>query len=138
MLTLDANIWIAVYDPKDAFHGQSTAFLYTVTSRQLGLNGPTFMLIEAACVLARRAQNPAAGQVAIARLRAHPLLTLHALDETLLAAAIRLGAQQLLRSADALYAATAAIYRTQLVSWDAELIQRAGAVMPTDLLAANS
>jgi predicted nucleic acid-binding protein len=137
MLTLDANIWIAAYDPKDAFHAQSTTFLFTVTSRQLTLHGPTFMLIETACALARRTQSPVAGQAAVVRLQAHPLLTLHALDETLLAAAIQFGVQRLLRGADAIYAATAANKGTPLVSWNEELVRRAGAITPADWLAAN-
>jgi hypothetical protein len=33
MLTLDANIWIAAYDPQDHFHTQSTAFLVAVARR---------------------------------------------------------------------------------------------------------
>lgn len=137
MLTLDANVWIAVYDPRDHFHAPSVAFLFAATRQVLGLNGPAFVLVEAGCALARRAQSAAAGQAALERLRLHPLLSLQPLDEALLEVAARLGVQQLLRGADALYAATAEISGAQLVSWDEELIRRAGAITPTDWLAAN-
>ncbi len=135
MLTLDANIWIAAYDPRDVFHAHSTAFLVEVTSRRLPLYGPAFVVVEATCALARRAQNPAAGVAAQRKLRTNPLLTLQPLNEHLLAIAAQLGSQQLLRGADALYAATAAICATPLISWDDELIRRAGAVTPVDWLA---
>lgn len=137
MLTLDANIWIAAYDPTDHFHAQSTAFLVAVTRQAQPLNGPAFVLIEAGCALARRAQSTAAGQAAYQRLQHHPLLTLQPLDDALLAVAARLGLQHLLRGADALYAATAEISGAHLISWDAELVRRAAAVTPADWLAAN-
>lgn len=135
MLTLDANIWVAAYDPRDHFHAESAAFLLEAARRALPLNGPAFVLVEAGCALARRARSVAAGQAALERLRLHPLLSLQPLDGALLAAAARLGVQQLLRGADALYAATAEISGAQLVSWDEELIRRAGAISPTDWLA---
>jgi predicted nucleic acid-binding protein len=137
VLTLDANVWIAAFDPEDRFHVPSTVFLSTVTSRHLTLNGPAFVLVESACALARRAGSATVGMTALNQLRAHPLLTLQPLDQALLGAAAQLGLQHLLRGADALYAATAQLSRSQLVSWDNELIQRAGAFTPPAWLAAN-
>lgn len=138
MLTLDANIWIAVYDPKDIFHAESTAFLFEITRRQLRLNGPDFLLVETACALARRAQDPAAGQVAVQRLQAHPLLTLYPSTDHFIAGAIQFGVQQLVRGADALYVATAQLSGAQLISWDGELVKRAGAQTPSTWLAENT
>ena len=59
------------------------------------------------------------------------------LDGALLRLALRLGLQQRLRGADALYAATAQLAGAALISWDNELIQRAGAMTPSAWLAAN-
>jgi predicted nucleic acid-binding protein len=138
MLTLDANIWIAAYDPGDRFHTQSTTFLSTVTHRHLELHGPAFLLVEAVCALARRARSPVAGERALEQLRWHPTLVLHPINDQLLVMAAQLGAGQLLRGADALYVATAAMLNAPLVSWDEELIRRAGAISPTDWLALQS
>jgi predicted nucleic acid-binding protein len=137
MLTLDANIWVAAYDPRDPFHEKSVAFLYAVTQQRLRLHAPAFMIVEATCALSRRAQNSTAGQAVLQQLRAQPLLVLHPLDELLLATATQLGIQQLLRGADALYAATAAMLNAPLISWDTELVHRAGAITPADWLAAH-
>ena len=137
MLTLDANIWVAAYDPGDRFHAQSTAFLAAVTERQLELHGPAFLLVEVVCAVARRAQSPRAGEEALERLRRHPTLVLQPTSDQLLVLAAQLGARQLLRGADALYLATAAMRNAPLISWDEELINRAGAVSPTDWLAVN-
>jgi predicted nucleic acid-binding protein len=137
MLTLDANIWIAAYDPQDRFHTQSAAFLSTVSKRRLRLYGPAFVVVEAACALARRTQSQTAGETVLQRLCTHPQLVLHPLDEQLLRTAGQLGVRQFLRGADALYAATAALLSAPLISWDDELLKRAGAITPTDWLAAN-
>jgi predicted nucleic acid-binding protein len=138
VLTLDANIWIAAYDPNDRFHTPSVRFLFAVTRQGQTFNGPAFVLVEAGCALARRAQNAAVGQEALERLRLHPLLTLQPLNDALLASASQLGIQYLLRGADALYAATAQLTNAQLISWDEELIHRANALTPSDWLTISS
>jgi predicted nucleic acid-binding protein len=51
-------------------------------------------------------------------------------DEHLIAAAGELGGAQELRGADALFAACALRYRAPLVTFDTELIARAGASLP--------
>lgn len=43
MLTLDANIWTAAFDPSDRFHAQSTAFLL---SRRAGAVTPADWLVS--------------------------------------------------------------------------------------------
>jgi predicted nucleic acid-binding protein len=138
MLTLDASVWVAAFDPRDRFHAGSIAFLRKVARNRLRLHGPAFVLIESACALARRARSAATGQEALERLRTHPTLLLHPVSERLLASAQALGLRQLLRGADALYAATAALLNVPLVSWDDELVDRAGAVTPEQWLAEHS
>jgi predicted nucleic acid-binding protein len=55
----------------------------------------------------------------------------------MLALAGDLGAHQLIRGADALYVAASSLTGAPLISWDAELVRRAGALTPQDWLAAN-
>lgn len=135
MLTLDANIWVAAFDSRDRFHLQSTALLRAVALKGLGLHGPAFVTLEVACALARRAGDSAVGALVEQRLRAHPTLVLHPMDDRLLEAARELGTARLLRAADALYAATASLTAAPLVTWDDELVQRAEAVTPDTWLA---
>src|SRR5438093_10878855 len=118
MVTVDANVWIAAFDPTDAFHGPSTAFLLEATRRRMPLHGPTFVIIEVACALTRRLLNPAIGTRAAGEISAHRLMRLERLDSALLGLALRLGLQQRLRGADALYAATAQLAGDALISWD--------------------
>lgn len=135
MLTIDANVWVAALDPRDRFRDSSLAFLRAVAERGLEFHAPVFLINEVGCALARRAGDSAVGLSAAERLRNHPSLTLHALDEPLLALAMDIGVRQMLRAVDALYAATSALAKAPLISWDAELVSRAGAVTPESWLA---
>ncbi len=130
MLTLDANIWVAAFDAHDRFHERSVSFLRAVASADRQLHAPAFLVVEVACALARRSGNAGIGAAAAARLQAHPALELHALDAQLLGMATDVGARHRLRGADALYAATAELTRAALISWDAELVTRAGGTTP--------
>ena len=109
MLTLDANVWIAAFDPHDRFHDASRDFLAAGLEQGLSFTGPAFVLVEAACAVARRAQDARAGRTDL-----------------------------FLRSGDALYAAAAERTRAPLVSWDDELLRRAGAVTPATWLKEHS
>ncbi len=134
MLTLDANVWVAAFDPHDHFHDASTDFLSAALEQGLSFTGPAFVVVEAAGALARRAQDARAGRTAYDELLANPRLALEPLTATLLSTAARLGTDLLLRSGDALYAAAAERTRAPLVSWDNELLRRAGAVTPATWL----
>jgi len=138
MPTVDANVWVAAFDTKDRFHDDSVAFLRNLAGAETITCAPAIVVLEVACALARRYADPALGHKASVKMKANTLLHLEPLDDKLLLGALRLGTKFRLRAADALYAATAAL-RTDgvLVSWDGDLIERAGAVTPTAWLASQ-
>jgi predicted nucleic acid-binding protein len=136
-VAVDASVWIAAVDTADTFCGQSRAFIAGAVRRGAQLVIPSFAVTEVACALARKHRN-----AAVARRLTGSMLTpgqvLHVpVDARLLATSVRVGTGAFLRGADALYAAAAQLAGAALVSWDDELIQRAGALTPTDWLAAN-
>ena len=65
------------------------------------------------------------------------MLVIHPFSDSVLAAAVEIGAQQMLRGADAVYAGTAAILGAQLISWDGTLISRSGALSPIEWVELN-
>jgi len=136
-LTVDASIWVSVLDEADAFHEESRTFLAAVTLEGIRLIIPAFAVAEVACAPARKLRNP----VAARRLTQEALrpsgVTHVPVDTVLVEMAQRVGTDAFLRGADALYAATAERTGSTLISWDQELIQRAGALSPTDWLNAN-
>jgi predicted nucleic acid-binding protein len=137
MPTVDANCWIASLDPSDPFHSRSATFFQRVADRAVLLYGPEFVVVEVACALARKLHDSRRGHQAAAALLTHVGLRLYPHDERFMEEATRLGVRRFLRGADALYAATAQLTGTTLVSWDNELIERAGALTPTDWLNAT-
>ncbi len=138
MLTVDASVWIAAGDASDIYAERSRSFLAAVGRRQESLVVPSFTEVEIACALARRRQSAEAGLQWARAVMALPSISRVPLDTILISHSLQLGPQFLLRSADALYAAVAALYSAPLVTWDAELIRRAGAITPTNWLAANA
>jgi predicted nucleic acid-binding protein len=135
VLVLDANLWIAAFDPADAFHDDSVELFRVAAEHGIPLAGPTYMVLESVCALARRVDDPAAALAAGEKMVEHPALHLEPISASLLAAAERIGVDCRLRGADALYAATAAQLGCPLVSWDSELMSRGGALSPRDWLA---
>jgi predicted nucleic acid-binding protein len=138
MLTVDANVWVAAADASDLFFTPSRDFLTQIARQRLTLYLPAFAQVEIACVLARKRQDAEAGRRLTIAMLGSPQITHVQMDTSFLAQAILSGTHSLLRGADALYVATAAIYHAQLISWDAELVRCAGAITPTDWLAENS
>ncbi len=138
MLTIDANVWVAAFDGRDRFHAASIAFLRAAANRRLWLHDPVFVIVEVACALTRRSGHSAPGDAVARQLRAHPALSLHPLDEPLLERAQAIGVDRRLRGADALYAATAAVFDAPLITWDAELVERAQAQTPDHWITANT
>jgi predicted nucleic acid-binding protein len=63
---------------------------------------------------------------------------MHRLDPLLVRRAIDVGTRQLLRAGDAVYATLAEMIGGEVVSWDGELIGRAGAVTPDAWLKRNA
>jgi predicted nucleic acid-binding protein len=137
VLALDANVWIAAFDPADGFHDDSVAVFAEAARRALSLAGPSFVVLESICALARRVNDPKYVQVAAAKMADHPALHLEPLNDTLLAEAERLGVERRLRGSDALYVATSTRLGCPLLSWDRELIVRGGAQSPRDWLVQN-
>lgn len=138
MLTVDANVWIAANDRADTQMESSRDFLAAAVRRQETIYLPSFAEIEIACALSRRRRSPEVGQQLAKNVMSLSQVVAVPIDAGLITQSIQTGTHLLLRSADALYAAVAAVHAAQLVSWDVELIQRAGAITPADWLATNA
>ena len=136
-VAVDASVWIAAQDASDPRCIQSRRFFGHATAIGTTIHVPANARIEVACALARKFRNAAKGQrlanliLAAANAKEHPV------NSALLARAMSTGTARFLRGADALYAATADLAECDLVSWDSEHLQRAGASTPDDWGTAN-
>jgi predicted nucleic acid-binding protein len=134
VLVIDASVWVSAADATDSFSEPSRTFLSVVTKRAASIALPDFAELEVACALARRLRDAELGKELASRMLRSPLVTVHPLDRSLLRRAIAVGTARLVRAGDAVYAAVSDVTDGEIVSWDAELIQRSGAVTPLEWL----
>ncbi|MCG8469356.1 MAG: PIN domain-containing protein [Gemmatimonadetes bacterium] len=132
VLVVDASVWVSAADATDAFSEPSRTFLSRVARRALPIALPDLAELEFACALARRLGDAERGKDLAAQMLRSPLIAVHSLDASLLRRAVEVGTRKLLRAGDAVYAAVAELTGGEVVSWDRELIQRAGAVTPRE------
>ena len=129
-LVIDASVWVSAADGTEAQSEVSRAFLSLVVERELPIALPEFAELEIACALARRLRDAGQGRYLARRMLESPLVTTHSVGRGMLRKAIAIGTQRFLRSGDALYAALAEGLECEVVAWDGELIERAGAFTP--------
>lgn len=137
-LVIDASVWVAAADATDRHADASRDFLSVVTARGVALAVPDFAELEVACALARRMRDGDRGQALARRMVESPVVTPHIIPSSLMRRAIETGGRRLLRGGDAIYAALAEDTGGELISWDEELIQRAGAITPLAWLERNA
>lgn len=136
-LVIDASVWVSAADPTDGMSEPSRAFLSRVAAQELPIVLPEFAKLEIACALARRFRSGERGRGLADRILESPRMATYSVNRTALRQAIQLGTRNYLRAGDALYAAVARAAEAQLVSWDRELIERAGALTPQAWLDRN-
>jgi len=136
-IVIDASVWVSALDATDEFSARSREFLEAASKRNHRLEIPAHAPIEIACALARRLQDARRARDLAARLLRTPGLQMHSLTAELLEKAGFLGTDTFLRAADAIYAALANQLDADLVSWDADLVQRAAARTPDAWLSQN-
>lgn len=129
-LVIDASVWVSAADSTDSRSEPSRRFLSMVVNGKTHIALPEFAELEIACALARRLRDPARGSRLAGRMLGSPHVAKHSVNRPAILRAIQVGTRSFLRSGDSLYAALARRVEGQLVSWDRELIARAGAITP--------
>ena len=137
-LVIDASVWVSAADGTDALSKVSRAFLSLVVERGFPIALPEYAELEIACALARRLRDAGQGRYLTRRMLESPLVTTHSSNRAMLRKAIAVGTREFLRSGDALYAALAEGLECRVVTWDRELIERAGALTPHEWIEHNA
>lgn len=129
MTVVDASVWIGIALPADRFFLPGRTWLDTQLSGGERLGAPSIVLAEVSGAIARRSGDVREADAAVRRLGTTPGLSVIPMDDSLVREAARLAADLRLRGADALYVATAFRLGCPLVTWDDEVIARAGGVI---------
>jgi predicted nucleic acid-binding protein len=135
--TVDASVWIAAQDPSDLHCQDSRAFLSKALELQTAIHVPAYAVVEVACALARRLRDGAKGRLLAQSIFSAASARETAVDARMISKALNAGTDKFLRGADALYAATASMTGSQLISWDKEHLQRASGMTPVDWVASR-
>lgn len=129
MNVLDATAWISSLVTTDIHHARSDKWLVRVSVAGEELIVPSIFLVEVAGALARRTGDKVAATAALRTTVSSTAITVVPIDRALATTAARLALDLSLQGADATYVALAAERDSPLVTWDRELISRAGAVV---------
>ena len=129
MVTIDASVFVAADAGDEAGHPIAAAFLDRVLRSGEAVDQPTLSIVEVTAAVTRRTGSAAHGRAVGAALLGLPGAVFHDLDERVAVLASGLASDLSLRGADAVYAATALLAGTALVTFDTELAIRAAAAI---------
>ena len=131
MVTIDASVLVAADSADEEARELARAFLERVLESGSAVHQPTLAIVEVTAAIARRTGDAAHARAAGVHVLDMPGLVLHDLDPPTALVAAGLASDLRLRAADAVYAATALVHGTTLVTLDAELATRAAGVIGT-------
>jgi predicted nucleic acid-binding protein len=130
-LTVDASVFVAASRADEVRYQASRQFLQQVQAQQCDLYCPTLVLPECAAAIARPTADPRLAEELVLLIEGLPRLHLVPLDHTLAQRASRVARDHRLRGADSVYVSVADTFDSRLIAWDAEMLERGGAVVTT-------
>ncbi len=123
-VTVDASVFVNAFSPEEDGSDKSMAFLSQLREDGVPLIQPTLFLPEVAASIARKQDDTEAALELEQELRNFFDLTLVDLDENLADFASEVAAKHRLRGSDAVYAAVALRFGTELITLDREQLER--------------
>jgi predicted nucleic acid-binding protein len=123
-VTVDASVFVNAFIPTESGSDQSLEFITRLRTEGIPLIQPTLFLPEVIASVARKKGNAELALALAQELRKYSGLTLTTLDENLADFASEVAANNRLRGSDAVYAAVALRFGTELITLDREQLDR--------------
>ncbi|HEX6032912.1 MAG TPA: type II toxin-antitoxin system VapC family toxin [Anaerolineales bacterium] len=123
-VTVDASVFVNAFSPTEEGSDQSLEFITKVRSEGNPIIQPTLFLPEVIASVARKKGNAKLALDLAKELRNFSSLILVTIDERLADFASEVAANHRLRGSDAIYAAVALRFGTELVTLDKEQLDR--------------
>lgn len=123
-VTIDASVFVSAFTPTESAYQVSKTFMISVREQSIPIIVPILVLPEISAAIARGQGKPELGIAFANELKKFPNITLIDLDESLASLAVEVAAQHRLCGSDAVYAAVALRFGTQLVTLDREQLER--------------
>ena len=123
-VTIDASVFVSAFTPTEPAHQASKAFMLNLREQSIPIIVPVLVLPEISAALARGQGKPKLGLAFVQELRNFPNTTFINVDESIADLAVDIAANNRLRSSDAIYAAVALRFGTELITLDKEQLDR--------------
>ena len=123
-VTIDASVFVSAFTPTEPAHQASKAFMLNVREQSVPIIVPILILPEISAALSRGQGKPALGLSFVQELRNFPNTTFIDINENIADLAVDIAANNRLRGSDAVYAAVALRFGTELITLDREQLDR--------------
>jgi predicted nucleic acid-binding protein len=123
-VTIDASVFVSAFTPTEPAHRASKSFMLSLRERSVPIIVPVLVLPEIAAALSRGQGKPELGKTFVQELRNLPNVTFMNVDESVANLAVDVAADHRLRGSDAIYAAIALRFGTELITLDREQLDR--------------
>lgn len=123
-VTIDASVFVTAFSSVEVGSDKSWDFITGLKENNIQIIVPTLLLTEVAAAVARKQNNTELALNLMIEIQNLPSITLINLDESLAESAAEIAATYRLRGSDAVYAAVAKRFATELITLDTEQLQR--------------
>lgn len=123
-VTIDASVFVSAFTPTEPAHQASKAFMLKVREQSVPIIVPVLVLPEISAALARGQGKPELGLLFVQELRNFPNTTFIDVNKNIADLAVDIAANNRLRGSDAVYAAVALRFGTELITLDREQLDR--------------
>jgi predicted nucleic acid-binding protein len=123
-VTIDASVFVSAFTPTEPAYQASKSFMLNVREQSILIIVPVLVLPEISAALSRGQGKPELGKAFVQELRNFPNTTFIDIDETVASLAVDVAANNRLRGSDAIYAAVALRFGTELITLDREQLDR--------------
>ena len=124
LVTVDASVFVNSLSPDEDGSDQRAEFISQLKSDGAAFIQPTLFLLEVVASIARKQDNTEIALEILTELIRIPKLTLVDLDDDFAGYAGEVAAKYRLRGSDAVYAAVALRFGTELITLDKEQLDR--------------
>jgi len=129
-VTIDASVFVSAFTPTEPAHQASKSFMRSVREQSIPIIVPILVLPEISAALSRGQGKPELGLSFVQELRNFPNTTFIDVDDSIATLAVDIAANNRLRGSDAIYAAVALRFGTELITLDKEQLERLPKVLP--------
>jgi predicted nucleic acid-binding protein len=128
-VTIDASVFVNAFSSTEAGSDRSFEFISRLKEQNIPMILPILVLPEIAAAIARKQGNPEASLRLVKEIKSLPTITFIDVDESIAQLAIDIAANNRLRGSNAIYAAVALRFGTELITLDNEQLDRLSKVL---------